>query len=181
MNIIEIINKGGVVLYPTDTVWGIGGDATNPDVIEKILKIKNRPDHKGMLILVDGYKMLQKYVKNIPPEIWEILEKSITPTTIIYETPQNLPQNLLYKDGSIAIRIIKKGFANDLIKTIGKPLVSTSANISGEPTPIGFEDINPVILEKVDYVVNLHRQSSEKKPSRIIKWTKKNGIEIIRN
>ncbi len=181
MNIIEIVKNGGTILYPTDTVWGIGGDATNAETVEKIYRIKERKPDKSMLILVDGYQMLQNYVDNIPHEIWEILEKSIRPTTIIYSNPKNLPPNLLAPDGSIGIRIVKKGFARDLIKATGKPLISTSANITGQATPKNFDEINPVILQRVDYVVNLHRKTTDAKPSRIIKWTKENGVEVIRN
>ncbi len=181
LNIIETIKNKGVILYPTDTIWGIGGDATQVEVIEKIYKIKKRKTEKSMLILVDSYKMLQNYVEEIPHEIWEILEKSIEPTTIIYDNPINLPKELLAKDGSIAIRMVKKGFAKDLIKNIQTPIISTSANVSGEPAPSNFDEISEEILQNVDYVVNLHRQSSTNKASRIIKWSKECGIEIIRN
>ncbi len=181
MNIIELVKSGGTILYPTDTVWGIGGDATNPEVVQKIYKIKERKPEKSMLILVDGYKMLQNYVTEIPHEIWEILEKSLQPTTVIYQNPKNLPQELLAADGSIGIRIVKKGFTKDLIKATGKPLISTSANISGTPTPKNFDEIAPVILQRVDYVVNLHRKSTPAQPSKIIKWTKEHGIEILRD
>jgi L-threonylcarbamoyladenylate synthase len=182
MNILEVISEGGTILYPTDTVWGIGGDATNPEVIKKIDQIKNREKGKSYLILVNDYKMLNNYVKKIPIEIWELLEKAIRPTTIIFPNPKNLPKELLAKDGSIAIRVIKKGFAHDLIKNVGKPLISTSANKAGSPTPIKFDDIEQTILQNVDYVVNLHRNtSSTEKPSRIIKWSEENGVEIIRD
>jgi len=180
MNIIDIVKQGGVILYPSDTVWGIGGDATRSEVVDKVYRIKERKSEKSMLILVDGYAMLQEYVEEIPLEIWEILEKSITPTTIIYTNPKNLPANILAPDGSIGIRIVKRGFAKDLIKATGKPLISTSANITGEPTPKNFDEISPVILQRVDYVVNLHRKTTGEKPSRIIKWSKEKGIEIIR-
>jgi len=181
MNIIGVVNNGGVILYPTDTIWGIGGDATNIEVINKVYQIKEREPDKSLLILVDSYQMLQNYVKGIPIEIWEILEKSIEPTTIIYPQPKNLPTELLAADGSIAIRVVKKGFAKDLIKATGKPLISTSANLSGQTTPANFDEIDPIILQRVDYVVNLHRKSSPAKPSKIIKWTEKNGLEIIRD
>ncbi|HFS67570.1 MAG TPA: threonylcarbamoyl-AMP synthase [Flavobacteriia bacterium] len=181
MNIIETVNQGGVILYPTDTIWGIGGDATNTKVIDKIFKIKERDPNKSLLILVDSYKMLQNYVTEIPHEIWDILEKSIEPTTIIYPNPKNLPKELLAKDGSIAIRVVGKGFAKDLIKATGKPLISTSANLSGEPNPETFDEINPLILQRVDYVVNLHRKATSAKPSKIIRWSAKKGVEIIRD
>ena len=181
MNIIEVINSGGTILYPTDTIWGIGGDATNPEVIQKIYQIKEREPEKSLLILVDSYKTLQKYVEKIPLEIWEILEKSIEPLTVIYDNPKNLPTELLAKDGSIAIRVVKKGFAKDLIKATGKPLISTSANLSGQKSPANFDEIDPVILQRVDYVVNLHRQTTSRKASKIIKWSREKGIEIIRD
>ncbi len=181
MNIIEVIKSGGTILYPTDTVWGLGGDATNEKLIDKIYQIKKREPEKSLLILVNSYKMLQKYVTEIPVDIWEILEKSVEPTTIIYPNPKNLPPKLLAEDGSIAIRIIKHGFASDLIKSVQVPLISTSANISGKPTPSTYNEIENDILQNVDYVVNLHRNSETGKSSRIIKWTKDFGTEIIRD
>ncbi len=181
MNIIEVIKSGGIILYPTDTIWGIGGDATNTDVIKKIYKIKEREPDKSLPVLVNSYKMLQNYVENIPMEIWDILEKSIEPVTIIYSNPKNLPLELLASDGSIAIRVVKKGFAHDLIKATGKPLIATSANISGQKTPTTFDEIDPIILQRVDYVVNLHRKDAPAKASKIIKWNPKKGIEIIRD
>jgi len=181
MNIIEVLQSGGTILYPTDTVWGLGGDATNPKLIEKIYKIKKREPEKSLLILVNSYKMLQKYVADIPLPVWDILEKSIEPTTIIYPNPKNLPKELLANDGSIAIRVVKHGFASDLIKTVQVPLVSTSANLSGRQTPTKFSEIENDILQNVDYVVNLHRNSETGKSSRIIKWTKDTGLEIIRD
>ncbi len=182
MNILETIQSGGTILYPTDTVWGIGGDATNPEVIKKIDAIKKREPGKSYLILVNDYKMLQEYVEEIPMEIWELLDKAIRPTTIIFPNPKNLPDEILADDGSIAIRVVKKGFAHDLIKSVGKPIISTSANFSGNTTPLQFSDIDKHILQNVDYVVNLHRNSSSTgKPSRIIKWSEENGVEIIRD
>jgi len=181
LNIIDIIKNKGIILYPTDTIWGIGGDATSKEVIEKIYKIKKRAPEKSMLILVDSYKMLQSYVESIPHEIWEILAKSEKPTTVIYSNPKNLPKELLAKNGSIAIRIVKEGFAKDLIKHLQLPLISTSANRSGSPSPINFDEITDEILQNVDYVVNLHRETSTNKASRIIKWSKEHGVEIIRN
>lgn len=181
MNIIEVVQNGGIIIFPTDTIWGIGGDATNAEVIKKIYQIKERDPKKSLLILVDSYKMLQNYVEEIPLEIWEILEKNIEPTTIIYTNPKNLPAELLANDGSIAIRVVKKGFAKDLIKATGKPLIATSANLSGDASPKDFNEINPVILQRVDYVVNLHRQNTSRKASKIIKWSPEKGIEIIRD
>ncbi len=182
MTILEVIKKGGTILYPTDTVWGIGGDATNSEVITKIDRIKKREPGKSYLILVNDYNMLQNYVENIPVEIWEILEKAVRPTTIIFPNPKNLPGEILANDGSIAIRVVKKGFAHDLIKNTQTPLISTSANLSGNEAPLNFKDIEESILQNVDYVVNLHRNtSSTEKPSRIIKWTKEKGVEIIRD
>ncbi len=181
MNIIEVINNGGTILYPTDTIWGIGGDATNPLVIDKIYRIKERDPHKSLLILVDSYQMLQNYVENIPMPIWDLLEKSLVPTTIIYDHPKNLPQTLLAREGSIAIRVVKRGFAKDLIKATQKPLIATSANLSGQKSPTNFDEIDATILQRVDYVVNLHRKSTPAKPSRIIKWHAENGVEIIRD
>ena len=152
---IEILRNGGVILYPSDTIWGIGCDATNPDAVNKIFELKQRSSSKSLITLLEQDTKLNRYVKEVPEIAWDIVEFTEKPTTIIYPEGYNLAPNLIAEDKSIGIRIVKKGFCHDLIRKFGKPLVSTSANISGNPTPISFEDIDTRILEGVDYIVNL--------------------------
>ncbi len=152
---IEILRNGGVILYPTDTVWGIGCDATNPEAVQKIYDLKQRNSSKSMIVLLENDTKLNRYVKQIPDIAWDIVELSEKPTTIIYPEGYNLAANILAEDKSIAIRIVKEGFCHDLLRKFGKPLVSTSANISNNKTPLSFTDIDKRILEGVDYIVNL--------------------------
>ncbi|MGB1040668.1 MAG: L-threonylcarbamoyladenylate synthase [Flavobacteriales bacterium] len=152
---IEILRNGGVILYPSDTIWGIGCDATNPDAVNKIFELKERSSSKSLITLIEQDTKLNRYVREVPDIAWDIVEFAEKPTTIIYPEGYNLAPNLIAEDKSIGIRIVKKGFCHDLIRKFGKPLVSTSANISGGPTPISFEDIDIRILEGVDYIVNL--------------------------
>ena len=152
---IEILRNGGIILYPTDTVWGIGCDATNPDAVKKIYDLKQRAISKSMIVLLENDTKLNRYVKNIPEIAWDIVELSEKPTTIIYPEGYNLAPNILGEDKSIAIRIVKSGFCHDLLRKFGKPLVSTSANISNNKSPLSFADIDKRILKGVDYIVNL--------------------------
>lgn len=178
---IEVLKNGGTILYPTDTVWGIGCDASNVEAVEKVLKIKNRPSDKSIIILLDDDRKLNRYVKDIPDSAWDVLDCAVKPTTIVYPEGINLAPNVLSKDKSIGIRICKDEFCNQLIKRLNKPLVSTSANISGSESAKSFKDIDPSILSKVDYVVNLRRnEDMGKKPSSIIKIGSKGEIEILR-
>ena len=152
---IEILRIGGIILYPSDTIWGIGCDATNPEAVEKIFKLKQRASSKSLITLLDSDVKLNRYVKQIPDIAWDIVEFSDKPTTIIYPEGYNLAHNVMAEDKSVGIRIVKEGFCHDLIRKFGKPLVSTSANISTKPTPLSFKDIDHVILDGVDYIVNL--------------------------
>ena len=152
---IEILRNGGIILYPTDTIWGIGCDATNPDAVKKIYELKQRAASKSMIVLLEKDTKLNRYVKQIPEIAWDIVEFSEKPTTIIYPEGYNLTHNVLAEDKSIAIRIVKEGFCHQLIRGFGKPLVSTSANISNAPSPLSFGDIDQRILDGVDYIVNL--------------------------
>ncbi len=181
MSIIDVIKKGGVILYPSDTLWGLGGDATQREVALKIMLIKQRPPEKGFILLVSDYAMLQQYVDKISPVAFEAMEKAIKPLTIIYPHAKNLPAEVLAPDGSVAFRVVKKGFAHDLIKVTGKPLISTSANITGEPAPQSFREIHPSILDKVDYIVHLHREKTGGKASSIIRIKDDGSIETIRD
>lgn len=152
---IEILREGGIILYPTDTIWGLGCDATNPDAVQKIYDLKQREVSKSMIVLLEKDTKLNRYVKQIPDIAWDIVDLSEKPTTIIYPEGYNLAHNILAEDKSIGIRIVKDGFCHELIRKFGKPLVSTSANISTEKTPLSFDDIDKRILEGVDYIVNL--------------------------
>lgn len=179
-NAYEVIKDGGIILYPTDTVWGIGCDATNPEAVAKIYKLKQRAETQSMICLMNGEKMMYNVFKDIPEVAWQILDLSEKPTTIILDKPRNVAPNIIAPDNSLGIRIVKEPFCFKLLERMKKPLVSTSANISGQPTPIAFKDINPEIIKGVDYVVNLHRDRIAGKPSTIIKLTSDSQVKVIR-
>ncbi|NIJ45765.1 L-threonylcarbamoyladenylate synthase [Wenyingzhuangia heitensis] len=172
--------KNKTILYPTDTVWGIGCDATNEILVTKIYKIKNREEAKSLVVLVDSLEMLQQYVAKVPLKAIEILKKATNPTTIVYDNPVGLAKNAIGKDNTIAIRIASDTFCKEMIRNYGKPIISTSANISGEATPKQFSEINPAILNAVDYVVDLHHDKICEKSSTIIKVTNQNQVTVIR-
>ena len=178
---IEVMKKGGTILYPTDTIWGIGCDATNEKAVDKIYRLKKRINIKSLIILLDNVESLSKYVKTIPTIAWDLMENVDKPLTIIYPNAQNLPNNVVAEDNSIAIRIVKEEFCIRLIRSFGKPIVSSSANISGEPAPLVFKCVSKEILKGVDYVVNLYQDRlQEVKPSRIIKLNENGEFNIIR-
>jgi len=178
---INVIAKGGIILYPTDTVWGIGCDATNQSSIDRIYKLKRRAETKSMIILVNDIDMLKEYVSNIPETVLDLIECFDQPTTIIYPEVNNIPKNLIDEDGGCAIRIVNDVFCKQLITLFGKPIVSTSANISGEPTPLLFCKISEKITKSVDYVVKIgHDKINQLKPSTIIKLRKNGEYDIIR-
>ena len=178
---IEILKQGGLILYPTDTVWGIGCDATNAEAVAKVYALKNREDSKSMIILLDTENKLQSYVSEIPDVAYDLIEYSEKPLTIIYSGAKNLASNLINTDGSIGIRIAKHDFCEQLIQRFRKPIVSTSANISGENTPKIFSEISQDIIEGVDYVVDLEQMSSEpKQPSTIMKLEADGKFAFIR-
>ena len=178
----EVIKNGGVILYPTDTIWGIGCDASNTDAINKIYNIKGRSESKSLIILLDDDRNLKRYVRDVPEVAWDILDNTTKPTTIVYPGAFNLPNNLIAEDGSIAIRIVKNEFCEKLIKKLKKPLVSTSANISGEPSPKDFDSISNEILKAVDHVVHLptFKSQSNNIASSIVKLGLNGEIDIIR-
>ncbi|MEN8766029.1 MAG: L-threonylcarbamoyladenylate synthase [Polaribacter sp.] len=159
---------GNTILYPTDTVWGIGCDATNFQAITKVYQLKKRSESKSLIVLVSSLSMLKKYV-SVPKSICELLKKSNQPTTIIYENPTGFAKNAIASDGTIAIRVVLDPFCRKLIKKFQKPIISTSANISGDETPKSFQEISQPILEGVDYIVNLHENRACTKPSTILK------------
>ena len=180
-NALEVLRKGGTILYPTDTVWGIGCDARNKDAVAKVFKIKQRAEYKSMVVLVSDETMINRYVKDVPEVAWELLESAEEPLTIIYPDGRMLADKLIAADGSIGIRVVKDDFCNTLIHKFGKPLVSTSANISGEPTPMAFSDIKLDILNQVDYIVNYRQKEiNNAKPSSILKVAMNGEIKIIR-
>ncbi|HCN12780.1 MAG TPA: threonylcarbamoyl-AMP synthase [Chryseobacterium sp.] len=178
--IIQTLKSGGTILYPTDTIWGIGCDATNIDAIEKIFEIKKREKTKSMIILVESEKRLQDLV-DVPEMAWEIMDLSEKPVTIIYDSPKGLPKELLAEDGSIGIRLVKNDFLKKLISKLNKPLVSTSANFSGEKSPMKFSDISQEIVDSVDFVVEENQDKvSEYSGSSIIRVWSDGRIKVIR-
>ncbi len=176
---IEALLNSQVILYPTDTVWGLGCDATNIDAVAKIFKLKNRVESKSLVVLVSSMEMLRTYVGAVPQKAIDIISTTKKPTTIIYSNPKGLAANVIAIDNTIAIRIPTHNYCLDLINKLGKPIISTSANISGESTPKSFSEISLPILEGVDYVVNLEQDIITDKSSTILKLVG-NDIEVIR-
>ena len=180
-NAVKVLNEGGVSLYPTDTVWGIGCDATNPEAVAKVYKIKHRDDSKALICLVDSDARLQRYVRNVPAVAWDLLDAAVKPTTVILDNAVNLAPNLIAEDGSIALRITKEPFSKELCYRFQKALVSTSANISGEPAAQNYCDISQELLDSVDYVCWTRRQEHKPHtPSSIIKLKPNGEVKIIR-
>lgn len=179
-NALATLKRGGLILYPTDTVWGIGCDATNAEAVEKVYQLKKRHESQALICLVSDYKMLNQFVEDVPEVAYDILKFAKKPTTIIYDDPIRVAENLIANDNSLAIRVSKDKFSNDLAKRFRKPIVSTSANISGEKTPGSFAEISPEILEGVDYVVNLQKNKKSAKPSAIIKLSNDGKVKVIR-
>jgi L-threonylcarbamoyladenylate synthase len=179
---LETLRQGGIILYPTDTVWGIGCDATNPDAVGKIFDLKQRPAAKSMIVLLADPKDINKYTSRPQPYIAEYLEKATKPTTVIYEAALGLAENLVSDDGSIAIRIVQEDFCRHLIKRFRKPLVSTSANISGEDSPENFAGISDAIKQGVDYIVK-YRQLDDQpfRASAIVRFSKSGEPTILRS
>ncbi len=177
---IEVLESGGLILYPTDTVWGIGCDATKASAVNKIFELKEREDSKALICLVSDKVMLHRYVKNVPKTAINIIDSTEVPTTIIYDNPIHIAQNLVAADNSIAIRIPHHEFCQELLKKFNKPIVSTSANVSTFPSPKSFKEISDEILKGVDYVVNLPDEKIDQKPSSIIKLSSDGKVKIIR-
>ena len=178
---LKFLKKGGLLLYPTDTVWGIGCDATNHYAVQKIFDLKKREDSKTMICLVNSIQMLNQYIEEIPETAYTILKCVNTPTTIIYDRPLHISENLIAQDNTLAIRMVQTGFCAELLKRFKKPIVSTSANISGKSTPKMFQEIENEILKGVDYVVNLNRESTPVRPSSIIKLSNNGEVKVIRD
>lgn len=181
-NCLSALENGGLILYPTDTIWGIGCDATDPVTVEKIFRLKKRPDEKSMIVLLADEKDILQYITQPNPMISDYVKGLAQPTTVIYNGAVGLADNLVPDDGTIAIRVVKDPFCKMLIKQFGKPIVSTSANISGYPPPSVYNDIDMAIRNGVDYVVE-HRQDETEpgRPSSIIKWNADGSLTIIRS
>ena len=183
-NAVEVMRQGGVILYPTDTVWGIGCDATNAEAVKRVYDIKQRDDSKALICLVDSDARLQRYVRQVPDVAWQLidsLKEGGKPTTLILDGAVNLAPNLIAEDGSIGIRITQEPFSRELCYRFQKAIVSTSANISGEPAAQNYRDIDPQLLEKVDYVCWSRRQEHQPHtPSSIIRLGQGGEVTIIR-
>lgn len=179
---LEILDKGGLILYPTDTIWGIGCDATNELAVENIYRLKQRPDHKPMVVLMADEKEILHYVTQPDLQVFDYIKGVSKPITVVYEGAVGLADQLLADDRSVAIRITTDSFCKHLIKRFRKPIVSTSANLSGYPAPRSFQDIDPLIKEGVDYVVR-YRQADDNyyKPSSVVRWDKNGELIIIRS
>lgn len=179
---VKVMEEGGLILYPTDTIWGIGCDATNEAAVEKIYKLKRRPDEKSLIVLLASEKDVLQYVTQPDPRASDYVKGIKKPTTVIYEGAVGFAANLVPADGTIAIRVVKDPFCQQLIKRFGKPIVSTSANISGYPAPAVFADIDIAIRDGVDYVVEYRRDdTTPAQASSIIKWNADGSITILRS
>jgi len=177
----EIIRQGGIILYPTDTIWGIGCDAANAEAIQRIYDLKQRPDTRSMLVLIDSPEYLPHYVSELPEIAFDLIELSVKPLTIIYPGAQNVAPNLIAQDGSLGIRVTREAFSRQLCQRMKKPLVSTSANISGHPAPANFSEIEEEILRGVDYVVDYRQHEKQKsQASSIIQLGEGGIVKVIR-
>ncbi|MET4081918.1 L-threonylcarbamoyladenylate synthase [Pedobacter sp. UYP30] len=178
---LEVLKSGGVILYPTDTIWGLGCDATNEEAVQKLLGLKNRPPEKSLIVLLDTDNKLQSYVTEIPEVAYELIEYAESPLTIIFSGAKNLAKSVVNKDGSVGIRIVKHDFCTTLLQRFRKPIVSTSANLSGQPSPRIFDEMDPEILSGVDYIVDFEQQNRTlNKPSTIVKLGPSGQFEFIR-
>lgn len=179
---VKVLREGGTILYPTDTIWGIGCDATNQKAVDKVYKIKQRIEGKSLLVLVDSPDRIHEYVKYLNPLVYDLVKNYNMPLTVIYPDARNVAKGVAAIDKTIGIRVVQDEFCRELIKQFGKPIVSTSANISGEPPALRFPQISQKIKERVDYIVNLHQNEIRNmKPSRIIRVTVNGDFEIIRD
>lgn len=178
---VDFLKNGKTILYPTDTIWGLGCDATDADAVNQIYKIKMRPPQKSMIILIDVVDRLFDYVTNVPPMAVDLVNIVRKPLSVIYPNAKNLPKNVIAADGSIAIRMVKTEFCKEVIRIFGKPIVSTSANITGNPTPMHFSEISQTIIKSVDFVVDKAMETSiEPKASTIARFKEDGEFEIIR-
>ncbi|SDC33321.1 L-threonylcarbamoyladenylate synthase [Williamwhitmania taraxaci] len=178
---LKVLRAGGIILYPTDTVWGIGCDAENAEAVKKIYDLKKREDSKGMIILVDKADRINSYVNEVPEIAWSLIDITDTPLTIIYSGARNLPTNLLPPENSVGIRVVNHQFCEQLIRKLNRPLVSTSANTTEKPSPIQFHNISQEIIDGVDYVVPMEAEGEPTgKPSAIIMLGVGGQVKIVR-
>lgn len=178
---VKCMKNGGIILYPTDTIWGIGCDARNSEAVKRIYKLKQRADSKSMLVLVNNEAALERIVEDIPEVAWELLEAAVNPMTIIYDNAKGIASELLAENNSLGVRITKERFSQELCKRFGSPVVSTSANLSGEKSPSFFDEIPEEIKKGVDYIVKYRQNDKEpKSPSNIIKLSKGGIVKILR-
>ncbi|MHC1778539.1 MAG: L-threonylcarbamoyladenylate synthase [Lentimicrobium sp.] len=178
---LRVLKDGGVILYPTDTIWGIGCDATNHKAVDKVYRIKKRKENKSLIILVNGFEMLEQYVDKVPDIAGDLFNSINKPVTVIYDSARNLPKNVGGSDGTIAIRIVKDKFCSRLISEFGRPVISTSANMSGEEAPLVFSKISDIVKKQVDYTVQLyHDLFIQAKASTIIRLSGNGAYKIIR-
>jgi L-threonylcarbamoyladenylate synthase len=179
---INVLKKGGSILYPTDTIWGIGCDATNSKAVEKIYKIKERHDKQNFIVLIDDENNIKKYIEQVPPIAYDLIKQYNRPLTIIYPNARNIAKNVSASDGSLAIRVVNELFCKQLIRLFGNPIVSTSANISGDPFPVSFSSISEKIAKSVDYIVDWEREKiHDINPSTIIRLYNNGSVEVLRN
>lgn len=176
---LEVLKAGGTILYPTDTIWGLGCDATNPEAVEKIIQLKKRSG-KSFIVLLDNVNDLFRYVKDVPEVAYELIDVTDKPLTIVFDGGKNLAPNVLNEDGSVGIRIVKHPFCEQVIRKFRKPIVSTSANISGEPSAMSFDEVSDEIKNGVDYVVDFERSKKSLSASSIIKLGSGGLIKILR-
>ena len=180
-NSLKVISSGGIILYPTDTIWGVGCDATNQKAVDKIYKLKGRIEGKSLLVLVDSLEMIHEYVQDADPRIMDLVASYDRPLTVIYPRAKNVAKRVAAADRTIGVRVAKDEFCQTLIKEFGKAIVSTSANLSGEPAPVLYSQISDEIKNGTDYIVNLyHSRVSSMKPSRIIRVKDNGDFEIVR-
>ncbi len=178
---VKVLKDGGIILYPTDTIWGIGCDSSNPEAIKRVYEIKKREDAKSLIVLVDSINMAERYVEEIPEIAYKLIELTTTPLTVIFPQAKLLPENLVNKDGSIAMRVPSDDFANELVFKFRRPIISTSANVAGEPSPANFNEISEEIKSAVDYIVDYRQDDLTKhKASGIIKLGPTGEIQVIR-
>jgi L-threonylcarbamoyladenylate synthase len=178
---VDALRNGKIILYPTDTVWGIGCDATNPEAVKRIYELKQRVDNKAMIILVDSLAMLERHVEEVPEVAYKLIDVTVRPTTIVYDKGRGLAHNLLGTDGSVGIRLTTEKFSAALCHRLRHPIVSTSANISGQPSPRFFHEIAPEIVSGVDFVATYRRNdTTPHQPSSVIKLSTSGEIKILR-
>ncbi|NND16168.1 MAG: threonylcarbamoyl-AMP synthase [Eudoraea sp.] len=179
-NALATLEAGGLILYPTDTVWGIGCDATDPEAVAKVYALKQRNDTKALICLVANEVMLERHVESVPETAWDIIELAQKPTTLVYDRPTGLAENLVASDNTIAIRVASDPFCKQLIQRFRKPIVSTSANLADKPTPKSFKEVEDPILKGVDYIVLLEQEKRMDTASAIIKLGNDGTVRVIR-